>query len=311
MNSAKSITLGIFILAGIGIFAAGLYYLGRQRNLFGVNIHLTSVFKNVNGLQVGNNVRFSGINVGTVDEIDIITDTSVLVTMIIDASVQKFIKVDAAAIIGNEGLMGNKVINIISGTQGGETIADNAKIRTVVPIDVDGILLSVKHTAEHAERISGDLEHITHSISSGHGMLGKIMFDKQFASNLDATLFNVRNSSGHLDDVIVSSKDLIEATKHSMFFRRYFRNKDKDAAEEKDPDEVTADSLDNLKSVKKTDAKKKRLAEKERKKVAAAEKELEEKQAKIAKEQKKELDNLTKQKEEVAKRKAKLLELEK
>jgi phospholipid/cholesterol/gamma-HCH transport system substrate-binding protein len=63
----------------------------------------------------GNNVLFSGINVGTVSEIQLVTDTSVVVRLLIKRRT-KFIKSDAIASIGSDGLMGDKVLTISPGT---------------------------------------------------------------------------------------------------------------------------------------------------------------------------------------------------
>ncbi|MES2388358.1 MAG: MlaD family protein [Bacteroidota bacterium] len=327
MKSGKSVTLGLFVAVGILIFICGMYYLGRQRNLFGSNFRVSGVFKNVNGLQVGNNVRFAGINVGTVDQIDIISDTNVRVFFVIDASVQKFIKKDASAIIGNEGLMGNKIISLSPGTPNSEVMPDNGQIRTTMPVDVDAILLSVKATAENASAITADLSQITNSITKGQGLIGKLMYDQKFANNFDKTMVNVRNSSGNLNEVIVSSKDIIEATKHSFLLRRYFRKKQKEgdkaaAADVDDDDEDDrnffqklftkkdkgdkTDNADDAPEVKPDDAAAKKAAEAERKKIEKEEKEYKEQQDKLDAENKKKQEELNKKREQIEKRKAAL-----
>src|ERR1051325_3725876 len=99
--------LGMFVVIGLALFVIAIYYVGKQKNLFGSTFHLKSQFKTVSGLKVGNNVRFSGINVGTVDEIELITDTSVMVNLVIKKEFQKFIKTDSKGSIGSDGLMGD------------------------------------------------------------------------------------------------------------------------------------------------------------------------------------------------------------
>ena len=56
------------------IFVFAIFLIGKQKNLFNPVFKLTTTFNNISGLQVGNNIRFSGINVGTVDNINIIND---------------------------------------------------------------------------------------------------------------------------------------------------------------------------------------------------------------------------------------------
>jgi len=73
--------LGLFIVAGLVLLVLGLYFIGKQKNLFVSVFPIKAVFNNVSGLKVGNNVRFGGIAVGTVDGIQLLTDTSVEVNM--------------------------------------------------------------------------------------------------------------------------------------------------------------------------------------------------------------------------------------
>ena len=111
-NTGNKIRLGIFVFIGIILFSTGIYFIGDQKQLFSTTFSIKGIFKNVNGLKIGNNVQFSGINVGTVSTIEIISDTSVSVNMTIEEGTRKFIRKNASAIIGAEGLMGNKIISI-------------------------------------------------------------------------------------------------------------------------------------------------------------------------------------------------------
>ena len=105
----------MFVTMGMAVFIAGIYFIGEGQQLFRSTFRISGVFKDVAGLQPGNNVRFSGINVGVVDNISIISDSSVRVEILIDDDTRKFIKKDAVASIGSEGLMGNKILIITPG----------------------------------------------------------------------------------------------------------------------------------------------------------------------------------------------------
>src|SRR5438105_1796454 len=120
--------VGLFVIAGLVLFTLAIYMLGKQRNIFGASFRLNCIFKNVSGLQVGNNVRFAGINVGTVENISILSDTTVRVKMVIDKNVKKYIKRDAQAIIGSEGLMGDKIVNIFPGNFSSPVVENNGFI---------------------------------------------------------------------------------------------------------------------------------------------------------------------------------------
>src|SRR6202000_1836344 len=126
---------------GLLVLVAAVFFIGNQKNLFSSTFKLSGIFKNVSGLQIGNNVRFAGINVGVVDDIDIVNDTSVKVVLTINNDVKKFIKKDAKLSIGSDGLMGDKLIVVAPGSGSENSEVNNGdQIGSVNPIDVDKIV---------------------------------------------------------------------------------------------------------------------------------------------------------------------------
>ncbi len=194
-NTSNKIRLGIFVSLGIAVFIVGIYFIGQRQQLFRSTFRVSGTFKDVAGLQAGNNVRFSGINVGTVENINIVSDSSVRVQILIDENTRKFIKKDAIASIGSEGLMGNKLLIITPGTSGQTVIEDNDTIRTVQPVNMEEILISLKTTIENTSNITKDLSTITNKIQSGKGTIGRLIMDKSLAQDFDSTFSNLKESS--------------------------------------------------------------------------------------------------------------------
>ena len=207
-DTSNKIRLGIFISLGITVFILGIYFIGERKQLFRSTFRISGVFKDVAGLQAGNNVRFSGINVGTVENISIVSDTSVIVKILIDESTRKFIKKDAVASIGSEGLMGNKILIISPGTGGKMEIENNDTIQTVQPINMDDILISLKTTIDNTSNITNDLSRITNSVQSGSGAIGRLLMDRSYAQNFDSTFVNLKEGSAGF-------KILIDKARHS------------------------------------------------------------------------------------------------
>src|ERR1700753_1460084 len=148
ITSSQKIKIGLFTLLGLLALVLGIFFIGNQKNMFSCTFKVYGIFRNVSGLQVGNNVRFAGINVGVVQDINIQSDTSVRVDLMLNNNVKKFIKQDARLSIGSDGLMGDKLITIAPGTiKGSETITDNGSLATVNPIDVDKIVVKLTHVA--------------------------------------------------------------------------------------------------------------------------------------------------------------------
>lgn len=217
--------VGLFVVGGLVIFIIGIYLLGKQKNLFGTNFHVNAIFRDVGGLQVGNNVRFSGINVGTVESILFIRDTSVLVTMVVDGNVQKYLRKDSRAIIGAEGLMGDKLINILPGTEKAGQIVDNQTIRSAQSVSVDEILQRLKETTENTSLITGDLADIIDNIHQGKGTIGALVMDNSFAKEFKQTVENVKKGTGGFSENM-------EAAKHSFLLKGFFKKKQKQKEEQ-------------------------------------------------------------------------------
>ncbi len=225
-QSINKIKLGIFVAIGVALFLAGIYYIGETKKLFSTTFRISAMFKDVNGLQVGNNVRFAGINVGTIEAIEIITDSTVKVDMILDVTTQKFIKKDAKAIIGSDGLMGNKIMNVSPGTTAFTMVENNDMIGTTIPISLDDMLLKLKNTTDNAALITDDLAAIMGNIRSGKGTIGKLFMDTVFAENLDKTIVNVKQGTKGF-------KQNMDAAKSSFLLRGFFKKKDKKTKKDK------------------------------------------------------------------------------
>jgi phospholipid/cholesterol/gamma-HCH transport system substrate-binding protein len=219
---SHKVRLGIFVSLGILLFILAIYFIGEKQQLFRSTFRLSGVFKDVAGLQVGNNVRLSGINVGTIDNISIISDTSVRVIILVDENTRQFIKKDAVAGIGSEGLMGNKVLVISPGTGGEKTIENDDVIATSQPIDVDDIMKSLKSTMDNTAYITGDLAKISTNIESGKGTIGRLMMDKTWREDIQSTIINLKDGSvgfrtfmektNELDSILVRLNKTIDNT---------------------------------------------------------------------------------------------------
>jgi phospholipid/cholesterol/gamma-HCH transport system substrate-binding protein len=205
-GTGNSIRLGAFISLGIAVLILGIYFIGERQQLFRRTFRVSGVFRDVAGLQEGNNVRFSGINVGTVDNISIVSDTSVKVEILISESTRKFIKKDALASIGSEGLMGNKTLTINPGTGGKAEIENNDTVGTVQPINMDDILTSLKGTIDNTSRITSDLSRITDNIQSGRGTIGRLLMNQSDARRIDSILVNLEEGSAGLKALTVKAK---------------------------------------------------------------------------------------------------------
>lgn len=237
------VRLGLFVAGGFIIFALAIFLIGRQKNLFNPTFRLITNFHNVSGMQVGNNIRFSGINVGTVDHIKIINDSTVQVDMIIQKSVQPFIKTDSEATIGSEGIIGDRILMITQGSAGAASANDGDLLPSVEPVEMDAIMQSLSVTAVNAEVITDQLAEIMVTINQGEGTLGRLIQDTTIAENINKTIINLKSTSKGLDQNM-------EAAKSNFLLRGFFKKKEREAAKKAKEQEEKAKEKEKEKEKK-------------------------------------------------------------
>jgi len=204
------VRLGLFIAGSSMLFFLAIFLIGKQKNLFNPVFKLTSTFKNISGLQVGNNVRFSGIIVGTVDNIRIINDSTVMVDMSIKKNVNQFIKSDCTVTIGSEGLIGDKLLIITQGSVDAPLAKNGQQLASKEPVELDAIISNLQVTAVIAQTISKQIEELMSNINSRKGTLGRLIQDSSVVYNLDQTLISLKNSSKRLDENMdLATKNLL------------------------------------------------------------------------------------------------------
>lgn len=193
-RNPQNLKLGIFILVGITIFVLAVYFIGNRQNLFGNNTRVYSVFKNVNGLQTGNNVRFAGVTVGTVKGIDIVNDTSIVVSMMIGEKTMHLIKKNTQATVSSDGLVGSMVVNLIPGDSVGyPTIKPGDTIESISKIATADMLTTLNTTNENAALLTADLLKITNAINKGEGTLGALIKDEEMSSNIKESIESLKS----------------------------------------------------------------------------------------------------------------------
>lgn len=218
MNAAKLSKLGIFTAIALAAAIATIFVIGKNRNWFRKQIVLSGNFKNISGLAVGAKAQLAGIIIGEVSDMYLVTDTTVKVEISVDASYKKHIKKDAALSVGSDGLIGDKVINILPGTPTAQPVGDKDVLKTYTPIEMDMVMNKVQTIVYNAADITGDLADVMSSIRRGEGPIGRLLTDSTMGKDLSQTMKNLNKGSKKLD------QDL-EAAKHNFLLKRYFKKK--------------------------------------------------------------------------------------
>ncbi len=210
-TTSQKIRLGFFVIIGLLLFILAIYFVGSKQKMFGKTNHLEAVFNNVNGLQLGNNVRYSGINVGTVLGIEMDNDTIIRVDMIIDKAIFPFIKKDAIATISSDGLVGNMIVNILPGKGIQPSVEPGDKIRSQNKVRTEDILNTLSVTNVNTSKLSFDLLKITKQINEGKGTIGALINDTLLAKDLKETMKYLKTTGKGTAESIAELKKVIQS----------------------------------------------------------------------------------------------------
>lgn len=175
------------VAAGLILFIVAIYYLGSQQNLFSSTVTLKSYFNNVSGLVEGNKVRYSGITVGTVSQIQIIKDTTILVEMAVDKKIVKFIRKDSKVVISSDGLMGSKIINILPGTSNAGPVTEDDFLQTKNTVEMQNVLEDAQKLIQEGLMVTKNLMEVSQKMNEGKGDLAVLLNENKITSKLNKT----------------------------------------------------------------------------------------------------------------------------
>lgn len=200
--------LGAFVLAGVFFMILTLYMIGKNRNLLGRTFTIKAVVGNVNGLVPGNNVRFKGIDVGTVKSITVFDDTLIYVTMTLDEKMKPYIKQNALASIGTDGLMGNKLININSQPGAAPPVAEGSVIQSRVPVETDEMLRTLNTTNNNMEKITNNIREITVKLNNSNS-LWNLLADTLITQDVKYAVKDFRRAGANTADLTHDAKNMV------------------------------------------------------------------------------------------------------
>ena len=208
MKSAKrTLRLGIFVAAAIILFVVAVYMVGSKDNLFSPTKDIISSFKDIRGLVVGNNVRFAGINVGNVKNIRIVSDSSIIVTMSIRDDYTKYIYKNSTVQIGQEGLMGGKIVLISSGTPETGTVDEGDYLAVAEGLDIQGMIAQAQTMLSEATKTVSNLTSVTDKIDKGDGDIARLINRNDVTEQLSVVAQKLNKSMDDVNDITKKVSD--------------------------------------------------------------------------------------------------------
>ncbi len=227
-TSGQKIKIGVFTFIGILVLVLAIFFIGNQKNLFSSTFNVYGTFKNVGGLQVGNNVRFAGINVGVVHGINIVTDSAVRVDLTLDNKVKRFVKKDATLSIGSDGLMGDKLVVIHpGGVTSTQEIENGGQLASIPPVDIDKIIGKFTKVIDNAESLTGGLSQIVAKVNNGKGSIGRLLNSDKLSKDLEGTVRQAKTTMANVHTTTSTLNTDLKAAQSNFLLKGFFKKKKK------------------------------------------------------------------------------------
>ncbi len=203
-NNKRAIIVGIFIFLGLAIFIIAVLTLGSQHKTFEKSISISATFDDVNGLQKGNNIWFSGVKIGTVKKISLSGNAKVVVTMNVEEHSHKFIRKDAKAKISSDGLIGNKIVVIYGGSLQSPEVETGDVLGIEKLAGTEEMMSTLAKNNDNVLEITNGFKVISKRLVDGQGTIGKLMTDETMVNNLNATTVTLKRASLNLEKLSVN-----------------------------------------------------------------------------------------------------------
>jgi phospholipid/cholesterol/gamma-HCH transport system substrate-binding protein len=184
----QAVVVGLFVTVATTILLGGVLMIGDLNDTFTRKIRVTTMFQDVGGLKVGDNVWFSGVKVGTVKKLAFHGGADVQVELKIDQEAAPFLPDDALAKISSDGLIGSRLVILYGGTRGATPLKDGDVVATGKSLSTDDILTTLQANNQNLELITGRL-------ARGEGSVGKLLQDDALYADVRSTVASITATS--------------------------------------------------------------------------------------------------------------------
>lgn len=192
-TATQNIKVGLLVIAGLFFLVFALYMIGSRSNLFSNNFKVYSTFSDIKGLMPGNNVRFSGITVGTVSKVEIIKAGEVRVWMNILESARKHIQKNTLVAIGTDGFIGSKIVILTAGEAQAALVESGDELKAAVPFDTDKTLRLLNESSADISVIVQNLRVVSEKVKSSQ-MIWNLLSDSLLGADIRGTVSDVRQT---------------------------------------------------------------------------------------------------------------------
>jgi phospholipid/cholesterol/gamma-HCH transport system substrate-binding protein len=199
-----AVVVGLFVTLGLIFLLGGILMVGNLHNTFKNKIKVVTLFDDIGGLQKGNNIWFSGVKIGTVNNLRFYGKSQVEVSMNIVTKAQQFIRKDARVKVSTDGFLGNKILIIYGGTSESPEVQEGDTLEVAKALSTDDMMATLQESNKNLLAITGDIKSISAKLANGEGTIGKLLNDNSVYININEATASLQNASVKAQQLISS-----------------------------------------------------------------------------------------------------------
>ncbi|MGB5659620.1 MAG: MlaD family protein [Thermoanaerobaculia bacterium] len=178
----REVKVGLLVVAAFVILGVAVFLVSERRNFFALKNRYYIQFETVLGLAPGSPAQLNGVTVGSIQKVvlpESVDEQLLTVWINVDRRYGERVREDSTARIKTLGLLGDKFIEISSGSADSPLIPSGGYIPAAAPTDVEKLLASGGDAVQNTVAISYSLRNILARMEAGEGILGELLTDSE------------------------------------------------------------------------------------------------------------------------------------
>ncbi len=217
--SIRYLAVGIFIIAGVTLFALGIFLVGSRHEAFSRHVLLYTEFADLDGIAKGSKVQVAGMDAGQVTKIEVPNSPSghFRVQMKVDEQLHGLVRTDSIVTVDTEGVVGDTFLTIHSGSPNAAIAQADSVLQSKPPISMSDLLthgLGIMNDADATlKQVGGKLNvaldgvngavgnanDLLVGLKEGRGPAGMLLRDEKMAGQIRETMSNVQSTTSNLN----------------------------------------------------------------------------------------------------------------
>jgi phospholipid/cholesterol/gamma-HCH transport system substrate-binding protein len=183
----SKLKVGIVITLALLILFLTVFFAGSIERILSPKVEIRAQIQNVKGLRKGAPVWISGIEVGSVKNMNLNPEYGTIVTLSINKNALKYLRKDAEASILTMGLLGDKYVELSNGSPEAGPIKPGDMIKGTAQIELQDVVETSAASIEKVSDFLNKLENLVTRIEKGEGTIAKFLTDPSVYNNLQET----------------------------------------------------------------------------------------------------------------------------